>query len=477
MSNLGTENSPLRVAIIGAGPAGFYTAGHLLKQKKHHIEVDLFDRLPTPYGLVRGGVAPDHQKIKSVTKVYERTAKKSGFRYFGFVEFGTDIQLADLKAHYHQIVFATGTQAGRLLKIPGAELDGSHAASDFVAWYNGHPDYRMFEFDLSQERVAVIGVGNVALDVARILCLTPDELRRTDIADYALEALRHSNIKEVYVLGRRGPAQAAFTNPELKELGHLEGATVCVLPEEAKLDPLSQADLDQRHDQSTIRKVEMIQDYAAHQGRSQNPENQDFGVTKSRRIHLRFLVSPEEIFGNDDRKVTGMRLVRNELTQTEAGTLRPKSTGETEEIEVGLVFHSIGYRGLPLPGVPFNESWGVIANKKGRVIALENETPLPGLYTAGWIKRGPSGVIGTNKLDASETVKCMLEDFENLRVLNPSKPDAAAAEEMVRERQPEYIVFDEWLELDQLEVERGKEKDRPRLKFTVVDEMLRAVDY
>ena len=417
---------------------------------------------------MRGGVAPDHQKIKSVTKAYERTAKKRGFRYFGFVEFGSDVQLADLKAHYHQIVFATGTQAGKLLNIPGAELDRSHAASDFVAWYNGHPDYRMFEFDLSQERVAVIGVGNVAMDVARILCLTPDELRRTDIADYALEALSKSNIKEVYVLGRRGPAQAAFTNPELKELGNLEDATVCVLPEEAKLDPLSQADLDQRHDQSVMRKVEMIQDYAA---------QPNFESMKSRQIYLRFLVSPEEIYGNGDRQVTGMRLVKNELTQTEAGTLRPQPTGETEEISVGLAFHSIGYRGLPLPGVPFNKSWGVIANKNGRIIALESDAPLPGLYTAGWIKRGPSGVIGTNKLDASETVKCMLEDFEKGLVLDPSHPDAASAEEMIRQRQPEYLIFDEWLELDQREIERGKAKDRPRLKFTVIDEMLRVVDY
>jgi len=243
-------------AVIGAGPAGFYTAEHLLKLKQHNIEVDLFDRLPTPYGLVRGGVAPDHQKIKSVTKAYERTAMKQGFRYFGYVEYGTDIGLNDLKNYYHQIVFATGTQMGKLLNIPGAELDGSHAASDFVAWYNGHPDYRMFEFDLSQEKAAVIGVGNVALDVARILCLTPDELHRTDIADYALKALSNSNIKEVYVFGRRGPAQAAFTSPEIKELGQLEDTDVFVPLDEAHLDPLSQADLDKRRDQAILRKVD-----------------------------------------------------------------------------------------------------------------------------------------------------------------------------------------------------------------------------
>ena len=466
MTKLGTESNPLRVAIIGAGPAGFYTAEHLLKQKQYQIEVDLFDRLPTPYGLVRGGVAPDHLKIKSVTRAYERTAKKKGFRYFGYVEFGSDIQLEDLKNHYHQIVFATGTQAGKLLNIPGAELNGSHAASNFVAWYNGHPDYRMFEFDLTQERAAVIGVGNVAMDVARILCLTPDELNRSDIADYALEALSKSNIKEVYVLGRRGPAQAAFTNPEVKELGQLEDTNIHVLPEEAELDPLSQADLDQRRDQSTVRKVEMIQDYA---------EAGDDG--KSRQITLRFLVSPEEIYGDENGLVNGMRVVKNQLMKTDAGTLRPEATDQTEEISVGLVFHSIGYRGLPLPGVPFNENWGVIANKLGRVISSDDELPLTGLYTAGWIKRGPSGVIGTNKLDASETVKCMLEDFENGITLDPPQPEADAAEETIRIKQPEYIVFEEWLQMDELEVSLGRVKDRPRLKFTAIDDMLSAVDY
>jgi len=302
MKDLGTKAHPLRVAIIGAGPAGFYSAEHLLKQKLFHIEIDLFDRLPTPYGLVRGGVAPDHQKIKSVTRAYERTARKSGFRFFGYVEFGSDISLCDLKAHYHQIIFATGIQAGKLLNIPGAELNGSHAASDFVAWYNGHPDYDKIEFDLSQESVAVIGVGNVALDVARILCLTPDQLKCTDIADYALDALSNSNIKEVYVFGRRGPAQAAFTNPEIKELGRLEDTSVWVPPDEAQLDPLSQVDLDQRRDQNTLRKVELIQDYV------------DDGLDeKSRQIILRFLVSPEEIYGNGSKHVTGIRLVKNEL--------------------------------------------------------------------------------------------------------------------------------------------------------------------
>ncbi|MFN2236391.1 MAG: FAD-dependent oxidoreductase [Anaerolineales bacterium] len=466
MKTVGTDSEPLRVAIVGAGPAGFYTAEHLLKQKQIKVEVDLFDRLPTPYGLVRGGVAPDHQKIKTVTKAYERTARKQGFRYFGFVEFGSDIKLDDLKKHYHQIVFATGTQTGKLLNIPGAELDGSHTASDFVAWYNGHPDYRMFEFDLSQERVAVIGVGNVALDVARILCLTKNELKQTDIADYALKALSRSNIKEVIVLGRRGPAQAAFTNPEIKELGKLEDTNVVVIPEEAELDPLSQIAISQQHDQTVIRKVELIQDYAK--------GNQ---IKKSRQITLRFLVSPEVIYGDENGQVKGIKITKNELIQSEAGSLRPQKTSYTEEIPVGLIFHSIGYRGLPLPEVPFNKKWGVIANKDGRILDPDSNLPLPGLYTAGWIKRGPSGVIGTNKLDAAETVKCMLEDLENGILLNPQYPSPNFAAETIRKCQPEHIVFSEWLLLDNLEITRGKEKNRPRIKFTKVDEMLTVVDY
>ena len=249
----------IRVAIIGSGPAGFYAAEQLLKHEEFNIEVDLFDRLPTPYGLVRGGVAPDHQKIKSVTKVYEGIAQKSKVRYFGYVEFGTDINLDDLKNHYHQIVFATGNQAGKILDIPGADLKGNYPASDFVAWYNGHPDYQNLEFDLKQEHVAIIGMGNVAIDIARILCLTPEELHNTDIADYAMTAFNEGNIKEISILGRRGPAQSAFTTPEIKELGNLSNADVLVLPEEAQLDAASQANLIKRPDRRTEKKISFIQ--------------------------------------------------------------------------------------------------------------------------------------------------------------------------------------------------------------------------
>lgn len=462
MSKIGSDVRPLRVAIIGAGPAGFYAAEHLYKQRDLVVEVDMYDRLPTPYGLVRNGVAPDHQKIKSVTKVFDRVAQSPGFRFFGFVELGSDVSVDDLRRFYHQIVYTTGAQTDRNLNIPGINLANSHAATEFVAWYNGHPDYRDCHFDLSQEHVAVVGIGNVAVDVCRILCRTTSELAKTDIADYALEALRNSNVKVVHMLGRRGPAQGAFTTPELKELGEMEDADVIVYPEEAKLDELSKASMADA-DRGTMRKVELIQDFA---------ERELTG--KSRRLYLRFLVSPVELSG--DGRVESMKLVKNELYATEAGTLRPRPIDEFEEIPVGLVFRSIGYQGVRLPGVPFNESWGVILNEGGRVLDPETKLPLVGEYTAGWIKRGPSGVIGTNKPDAAETVDRMMEDLEQNLVLDPEEPTAEAVEELIRRRKPEYFTFEDWVYLDELEVERGKKLGRPRLKFTRIEDMLAARD-
>lgn len=464
MSQVGTETNPLRVAIIGAGPAGFYTAEHLFKRKDMVVQVDLYDRLPTPYGLVRNGVAPDHQKIKSVTKVFDKTAEKPGFRFFGNVELGKDVTVEELRNYYHQIVYTTGAQTDRSLDIPGEDLQGSHPATEFVAWYNGHPDYRHLEYDLSQERAAVVGVGNVAVDVVRILSRTPEELAKTDIADYALEALRHSNIKEVYMLGRRGPAQAAYTAPEVKELGELDDADVVVPPAEAELDPLSKAALAGSVDRGTTRIVEIVQGYAGRQP-----------TGKSRKLILRFLVSPVELIGDEHGQVKALRLVKNELYATDAGSLRPRPTGEYEEIPVGLVFRSIGYLGVRLPGVPFHEKWGVILNEKGRVIDPDSKQPLPGEYTAGWIKRGPSGVIGTNKPDAAETADCMLEDAANGCTLTPSQPDPAAIEQLIHQRQPNYFSYADWKQQDEQEVANGEPLGRPRLKFTSVEEMLAAV--
>ncbi len=461
----GTETQPLRVAIIGSGPAGFYAAGHLLKRKNIVVEVDMYDRLPTPFGLVRHGVAPDHPKIKSVTKAYDRIASNARFRFFGFVELGKDIFVDDLRNHYHQIIYATGAQTDKRLNIPGIDLQNSHAATEFVAWYNGHPDYRDCQYDLSQKAAAVIGVGNVAIDVARILCRTEAELRATDIADYALEALINSQIKTVYLIGRRGPAQAAFTNPEIKEIGEMEGAHAVTLPAEATLDPLSQEMLDSEGDRVTKRKVEILQSYAGQQSSG-----------KERKLIVRFLVSPTELGGDESGRVTRMRLVHNELYKTEAGTLRPRATEHFEDLDVGLVFRSIGYRGVPLEGVPFRDDWGVILNQDGRVLDPETDSPVLGEYATGWIKRGPSGVIGTNKPDAAETVELMMEDLAAGRHLLPINPEIASIETLVQQRRPDHFSYGDWQRLDELEVAKGAAQDRPRIKYTSIVEMQAALD-
>jgi ferredoxin--NADP+ reductase len=464
MTQPGTDSNPLRVAIIGSGPAAFYAADHLLKQPGLNVEVDMIERLPTPFGLVRGGVAPDHQKIKSAVKIYDQAAADPRFRFYGNVEFGRHLKLADLKNHYHQILFATGAQTDRRMGIPGEDLKGSHPATEFVAWYNGHPDYADCYFDLSAERVAVVGVGNVAIDVARILCLSPKELAETDIADYALEALSKSKVREVYLLGRRGPAQAAFTNPEVKELGEMADADAVTFPDEVALDDLSKAEVAKSKDRATMKKVEMLQAYA---------NNKAGG--KLRKLVIRFLVSPVELVGDAHGKVVKMKLVRNVLYQTDAGTLSPKATDQFEELDCGLVFRSVGYRGVPLPEVPFHERWGVIYNEKGRVIDPDSKQPLTGQYCSGWIKRGPSGVIGTNKPDSVETVVCMLEDVANGAVNEPAQPDSAAAEKLIRQRQPKFFSYADWQKLDSIESSRGQAKGRPRVKFTSVDEMLAVV--
>ncbi len=464
MPAVGTSENPLRVAIVGAGPAGFYAAGHLFKQKDFVVEVDMFDKLPTPFGLVRSGVAPDHQKIKNVTRVYDKIAANPGFRFFGNVEFGTHIGLLDLKQHYHQLYFSTGTQVDRRLGIPGEDLGRSYSATDFVAWYNGHPDYRHLEFDLSHERAVVVGVGNVAVDVSRIFCRTIEELEKTDIADYALEALRHSRVREIYMLGRRGPAQAAFTNPEAKELGEMTGADAYVRPDEAVLDPLTRAALEQNPDRATDKKVAMIQAFS-------NNTHTD----KPRRLTIRFLISPVELHDDGTGHVGGVRLVKNVLHQTDDGRLRPRHTEQFEELDAGLVFRSVGYRGVALPGLPFHDSWGIIPNDKGRVIDPDTDQPIEGLYVGGWIKRGPTGVIGTNKPDALDTVESMLEDLTHGHCFDPPEPTAAAAERAIRTHQPDYFSYADWQRLDELETAKGKASGRPRVKYTATEEMLKVL--
>ncbi|MCA9912102.1 MAG: FAD-dependent oxidoreductase [Anaerolineae bacterium] len=460
---LGTKDQPLRVAIIGSGPSGFYAAEHLLKQDMA-VEIDMYDRLPTPYGLVRGGVAPDHQKIKSVTKVYDKTASNPNFHFYGNVEFGTNITHDDLAQHYHAIVYAVGAQTDRKMDIPGEDLPGSYPATEFVAWYNAHPDYRDFQFDLTQESVAVVGLGNVAMDVIRILARTPAELGKTDIADYALEALKDSKVKTIYVLGRRGPAQSAFTNPEIKELGEMEDAEVIVPADDIALDPLSQAYLDSGIDKVAVKNVQILQEYA---------ERGDTG--KKIKIVMRFLVSPVELLG-DENGITGVKVVKNELYKSDDGSLRPRTTDQYETLPIGLIFRSVGYRGKPLPGVPFYDRWGTIPNDKGRVMTeQDNGEQVVGDYVVGWIKRGPSGIIGTNKPDSVETAKMLLEDMEAGKLWSPENASEAATLSLVRERKPDYVTYQDWKLIDELELELGEQEGRPRKKFTEVSAMLEAL--
>ncbi len=462
MTQIGTLDNPLRVAIVGAGPAGFYSAEHILKDGELHTQVDLFDRLPTPFGLVRGGVAPDHPKIKSVIRVYRKTAARDGFRFFGNVKVGHDIEAEDLERFYHAIVYTVGCESDRHLGIPGEDLPGSHAATAFVGWYNAHPDYADEQFDLSSERAVVIGNGNVAMDVARMLALTDGELRQTDTADHAIEALDRSQIREIVVLGRRGPAQAAFTNPEIKELGEMEDADVIVDPAEVELDPASRAFIESDEADKTSRvNVEILSEYA-----QREPAGKD------RRIVLRFLRSPVEISG--DGKVEKIVIGRNELVD-EGGTLRPRDTGDREELDCGLVLRSVGYTGIPIEGVPFDEKKGLILNEGGRVLDSHDAGHRVGHYTAGWIKRGPSGVIGTNKKCAQETVEHLLADAGSGVLLDPESPDPAAVDDLLRERDIRFVSFDDWEAIDQAEVGRGEPHGRPRVKFVRVEEMLEAL--
>jgi ferredoxin--NADP+ reductase len=449
----------IRVAIVGSGPAGLYAAGQLLAGSSPAVAVDVFDRLATPWGLVRHGVAPDHPKIKSVTRIYEKTASQQRFRFRGNVEVGGDISHHELASAYHAVLYATGAATDRRLGIPGEDLPGSHAATKFVAWYNAHPDHADHSFDLSAERAVVVGNGNVALDVARMLALDVAELRVTDAADHAIDALAASRIREIIVLGRRGPAQAAYTNPELRELSQLSDADVVVDPAEARLDPGSQAFLASEGADATVRRnVEMVQAYAA-----QRPTG------KAKRIVLRFCASPVEIVG--DGRVQGVRVVRNDLV-VEGGRIIARPTGETEVIEAGLVLRSIGYRGSRVPGVPFDERRGTINNRDGRVADGEAEEPVPGVYTAGWVKRGPSGVIGTNKKCAQETVALLQEDLAAGRLPTPATHPAALLE-LLAERGVQVVDYAGWQSIDAHEQGLGRLQGRPRVKLVRRAEHLR----
>jgi ferredoxin--NADP+ reductase len=450
-------DAAFRVAIVGAGPSGFYAAEQLLAKG---FEVDLIDRLPTPFGLVRAGVAPDHPKIKSVTRVYEKTATRPGFRYFGGVELGRDIDGAELLERYHAVVYAIGTSADNRLGIPGEDLAGSHPATDFVGWYNGHPDYCDHDFDLRHQRAVVIGNGNVALDVARMLVLSDEELAATDTADHALGVLRDARVEEVVVLGRRGPAQAAFTNPELRELAELSRADVVVYPQESALDPLSAEWLASDQAAGTARRnVDILTGYA-----SRPPSG------KPRRVVLRFLVSPVEILGDEQGRVRAVKVTRNRISAGENGRLAAIPTAEEEIIECGLVMRAVGYRGRPIDGVPFEHRRGLIPNEGGRVVG-DDGAHRRGEYAVGWIKRGPSGVIGTNKKDAADTVARILEDAEHGRLNEPGEGASAEIEQWLRSRVDDLVTWKGWESIDVYEQRAGEPVGRPRVKLVRIADM------
>ena len=457
MSELGSAELPLRVAIVGSGPSGFYAAEALMKAEPQ-VHVDMFDRLPTPFGLVRGGVAPDHPKIKSVTRVYDKIAGNPGFAFWGNVSVGRDVAIEELAAFYDAIIFASGAETDNRLGIPGEDLKGSHTATEFVGWYNGHPDYRDREFDLSAEVAVVIGQGNVAMDVSRILAKTVDELKDTDIAEHALDALAGSKVREIHLVGRRGPVQAKFTQPEIKEIGALADCDPVLDPADLMLDPASQAELDDPKNQHSKKNLVVLQSFA-----------ERGEPTKARRYHIHFLKSPREIRGTD--RVESIVLERNRL-EGEPFRMKAIGTGELEELPCGLVFRSVGYRGVALQGVPFDEKRGVIPNLEGRVV--NGNDVVVGQYVVGWIKRGPSGVIGTNKPDSQATAAALIEDLPKLRAC--VRRDGTQLLELLRSRSVRPVTFADWQRIDAAEIERGKVKGKAREKFSRIREMLEILD-
>lgn len=453
-------NATWRVAVVGSGPSAFYTAEALGKSGVP-IRIDMFDRLPAPYGLVRGGVAPDHQKIKSVVKIYEKIAAQPGFRFFGNVMLGRDLQVADLVQRYHQIVYAFGCESDQKLGVAGEDLRGVYSATDFVGWYNAHPDHRTHAFDLANAtRVALVGNGNVAMDVARVLLSSPDELAKTDIADHALAVLRTSKVREVVLLGRRGPAQAAFSPKEIEEIAALPGVDVVVGAADSRLDPLSEAWLAKEGARSQQRNVEFLQQRAA------------AGPTGAeRRLVCRFLVAPTELLGAGGRLRT-VRIGHMQLVADADGTPRPKSTGTTEDLPVDLLFKAIGYRGVPVPGVPFDDKKGIVPNRDGRVLEAAGGAVRPGHYVAGWCKRGPTGLIGTNSLDAKATVEAMKQDREQGALL---RGDGGDVTDLLRERRVFAVGWDDWQRLDAWELAQGERRGKLRHKLPTIDEMLAVV--
>ncbi|GFG75955.1 FAD-dependent oxidoreductase [Mycobacterium botniense] len=449
---------PYYVAIVGSGPSGFFAAASLLKAADSggfDVAVDMLEMLPTPWGLVRSGVAPDHPKIKSISAQFEKTAADRRFRFFGNVVVGKHVQPAELAERYDAVIYAVGAQSDRALNIPGEDLPGSIAAVDFVGWYNAHPHFVHMAPDLSGGRAVVVGNGNVALDVARILVTDPQVLAGTDIADHALAALRTRGIEEVLIIGRRGPLQTAFTTLELRELGELDGVDVVVDP--AQLEGISDDDAAAAG-KTAKQNIKVLRDYAA---RTPSPGH--------RRIVFRFFTSPIEIKGNG--KVERIVLGRNELVTDHSGRVVAKDTGAREELPAQLVVRSVGYRGVPTPGLPFDEKTATIPNLNGRIAGSRNE------YVVGWIKRGPTGVIGTNKKDSQDTVDTLLDDLaaakDSAHLANFPLDHPEELAHWLATRQPQLVTTDHWQVIDRHERQAGQPHGRPRIKLATLEELLR----
>ena len=453
MSELGSPQNPLRVAVVGSGPSGFYAVEALGKSGRA-VAVDMIERLPAPFGLVRSGVAPDHPKLKQAIQVYEKIAESPAFAYYGNVTVGRDVPVEELRRLYHAVIFTCGAESDRKLGVPGEDLKGSHTATEFVGWYNGHPDYRERAFDLSCEVAVVIGQGNVAADVARILSKTVDELKHTDIAEHALDALSQSKIREIHVIGRRGPAQAKFTGKELREFGELADCDPVVKAEDLKLNAESEAELADKNNAGSAKNVEIFRAFAA-----VPPSG------KKRHCVFHFLEGPLRLEG--DGKLERVILAKNRL-EGPPFNQSARETGETSALSCGILFRSIGYKGAAIAGVPFDERRGVFPNDAGRI--TDGSSAVPGLYVAGWIKRGPSGIIGTNRACAVETVASLLGDLPKMNA--EAKPGGEGLRKFLAGRGIKALSFADWRKINGAEIARGQAKGKPREKFTSVAEML-----
>ncbi len=453
---VGNDTNPLRIAIIGAGPSGFYAAESLFKSHLN-VKVDVYDRLPTPYGLLRGGVAPDHQRMKSVAKAYERIAVSNpNFSFYGNVKIGKDISVDDLRNCYDALIFACGAETDKKLGIPGEDLPGSYTATEFVGWYNGHPDYQSRSFNLKCKIAYIIGQGNVSIDVTRILAKNDAELSESDITAVAQAALADSGIQEIHLVGRRGPAQSAFTELEIKEMGELEDAEPVVNPADIELNEASHLELEDEKNHKARKNMHILREFAA-----LSPAG------KKKKVVIHFFESPIELVGNG--KVEAIRLVKNRL-EGEPGNQKAIATDETIEMPCDMVFRSVGYRGIPIEGVPFDERRGVFPNTDGRLI--KDDAPMYGMYAVGWIKRGPSGVLGSNKPCSAKTVETLISDIASLQFA-PARSNEQLLEKL-KNAGVDVVSFTEWQNIDALEVEAGQKVGKPREKITIVPELLAA---